>query len=49
MKKTYKWPDNVPFKSLNNGKKADGDGERANKEDLIKIYLYLVAKYEQVS
>ncbi len=49
MKQTYNWPANVPFRSLNNGTKAPGDAPRAKKEDLTKIYLYLMSKYEQVS
>ena len=47
MKASYNWPDDVPFRSLNNGK--DGDAPRATKDDFIKIFTYFMKKYEQVS
>ncbi len=48
-KDEYNWPDDVPFRSLNNGKKEAGDATRANKDDFVKIFNYLMSKYEHVS
>ncbi len=48
LKTSYNWPDDDAFRSLNNGKEDIANAPRATKADFIKIFNYIMQKYENV-